>query len=166
MTSDQPTPPGRTAADAESRADAQIEAQMAERVGEGSFDGVSLRRRILNVRTIGSLLFGLLLLFLLFRVVFGEDFDWGEVLRLIGDADPTFLLLAFFAWTAWRYRAASTAVGQGALLTVLLLFWYMFFYVALMSPLAVTMIAVALLWRREEPVPGRRGTARTGGGAW
>ncbi|GAB3689273.1 ligase [Nocardiopsis oceani] len=78
----------------------------------------------------------------------------------------TLLLFAFFAQVAWRYRAASTAVGQGALLTVLLLFWYMFFYVALMSPLAVTMIAVALLWRREEPVLRRRGTARTGGGAW
>jgi hypothetical protein len=78
----------------------------------------------------------------------------------------TFLLFAFFAAVAWRYRAASTAVGQGALLTVLLLFWYMFFYVALMSPLAVTMIAVALLWRVEEPVLGRRVTARTGGGAW
>lgn len=46
----------------------------------------------------------------------------------------TFLLFAFFAAVAWRYRSASTAVGQGALLTVLLLFWYMFFYVALMSP--------------------------------
>ncbi len=78
----------------------------------------------------------------------------------------TFLLFAFFAAVAWRYRSASTAVGQGALLTVLLLFWYMFFYVALMSPLAVTMIAVALLWRVEEPVLGRRVTARTGGGAW
>ncbi|MGW5875534.1 ligase [Nocardiopsis terrae] len=77
-----------------------------------------------------------------------------------------FLLFAFFARVAWRYRAASTAVGQGALLTVLLLFWYMFFYVALMSPLAVTMIAVALLWRCEEPVLRSRGTARTGGGAW
>ncbi len=78
----------------------------------------------------------------------------------------TFLLFAFFARAAWRYRAASTPVGQGALLTVLLLFWYMFFYVALMSPLAVTMIAVALLWRCEEPVLRRSGTARTGGGAW
>ncbi|WP_247666357.1 ligase [Nocardiopsis sp. B62] len=78
----------------------------------------------------------------------------------------TALLFGFFAWVAWRHRAASTPVGQGALLTVLLLFWYMFFYVALMSPLAVTMIAVALLWRGEEPVVRRGGAARTGGGAW
>ncbi|MFE6303823.1 ligase [Nocardiopsis sp. NPDC057823] len=75
----------------------------------------------------------------------------------------TALFLGFFAAVAWRYRSAVTVAGQAALLTVLLLFWYMFFYVALMSPLAVTMVAVALLWRDEEPLL-RRGTARTGGG--
>ena len=75
----------------------------------------------------------------------------------------TALFTGFFASMAWRYRSAVTAAGQCALLTVLLLFWYMFFYVALMSPLAVTMVAVALLWRNEEPLL-RRGTVRTGGG--
>lgn len=74
-------------------------------------------------------------------------------------------MLAFFAHVVWRYRRAATLEGRGALLTVLLLFWYMFFYVALMSPLAVTMVAVALLWRGEEPVLRRR-TARTRGGPW
>jgi len=76
----------------------------------------------------------------------------------------TALSTGFFAWVAWRYRATSSPVGQGALLTVLLLFWYMFFYVALMSPLAVTMVAVALLWRDGAPVPGRGRFARTRGG--
>lgn len=76
----------------------------------------------------------------------------------------TALVLAFFAAVAWRYRSVTSPVGRGALLTVLLLFWYMFFYVALMSPLAVTMVAVALLWRGEEPVIGRREAARTRGG--
>jgi glycosyltransferase 2 family protein len=84
--------------------------------GEGNADAriaeeVSLRRRILDIRTLGSLLFGLLLIFLLFRVVFGEGFDWGEVLRLIGQADPALLLVAFLAYYAtfpirglrWRY---------------------------------------------------------------
>ncbi|HEX2844510.1 MAG TPA: lysylphosphatidylglycerol synthase transmembrane domain-containing protein, partial [Candidatus Limnocylindria bacterium] len=74
-------------------------------------DGISLRRRMLNVRTIGSLLFGLLLLFLLSRVVFGDNFDWGEVGRLIGQADLGFLALAFVAYYAtfpvrgfrWKY---------------------------------------------------------------
>jgi glycosyltransferase 2 family protein len=72
---------------------------------------VSLRRRLLNVRTIGSLAFGVLLLFLLFRFAFGEGFDWGEVVRLIGQANPAFLLLAFLAYYAtfplrglrWQY---------------------------------------------------------------
>ena len=45
---------------------------------------VSLRRRVLNVRTIGSLIFGVVLLYLVSRVLFGPSFDWGEVGRLIG----------------------------------------------------------------------------------
>ncbi|WP_254903950.1 ligase [Streptomonospora nanhaiensis] len=66
----------------------------------------------------------------------------------------TALFLAFFGYTAWRHRDDTTLVGSAALLTVLLLFWYMFFYVALTGPLAVTMIAVALLWRRgTRPLP-------------
>lgn len=79
---------------------------------------VSLRRRLLNVRTIASLLFGLFLLFLLFRLVFGEDFDWGQVVRLIGEANPGFLALAFLAYYAtfplrsfrWRYVLSKSGV--------------------------------------------------------
>lgn len=74
-------------------------------------EDVSLRRRLLNVKTIGSLLFGVVLIFLLVRLVFGDEFQWGEVVRLIGQADPAFLLLAFVAYYAtfpirgyrWRY---------------------------------------------------------------
>jgi glycosyltransferase 2 family protein len=81
-------------------------------------DRASLRRRILNVRTIGSLLFGLLLLYLLSRVLFSEDFDWSEVARLVGQADPGFLLLAFVAYYAtfpvrgyrWRYVLARSGM--------------------------------------------------------
>ena len=81
-------------------------------------DEVSLRRRLLNVRTIASLLFGLFLLFLLFRLVFGEDFDWGQVIRLIGEANPAFLALAFIAYYAtfplrsfrWRYVLSKSGV--------------------------------------------------------
>ena len=79
---------------------------------------VSLRRRILNVRTIGSLLFGAVLLFLLYRLVFGDQFDWSEVGRLIGQADPGFLVLAFVAYYAtfpvrgfrWRYVLARSGM--------------------------------------------------------
>jgi len=81
-------------------------------------DEVSLRTRLLNVRTIGSLLFGAVLLFLLFRVVFGDDFDWGLVARLIGEANPGFLALAFLAYYAtfplrsyrWRYVLSRSGV--------------------------------------------------------
>ena len=67
---------------------------------EISLDQVSLRRRLLNVRTIGSLLFGLLLLYFLARVIFGDNFDWGEVAQLVGQADVGFLALAFVAYYA------------------------------------------------------------------
>jgi len=77
---------------------------------------VSLRHRLLNVRTIGSVLFGVLLLFLLWRVLLSPDFDWGEVVRHIGQANPAFLLLAFIAYYAtfplrgyrWRYVLARS----------------------------------------------------------
>jgi uncharacterized protein (TIRG00374 family) len=107
------TPPAHTGPPAEAAADAEVAARVH---AESLDDGVSLRRRILNVRTIGSLLFGVLLLFLLFNVVFGDDFDWGEVISLIGGADPAFLLLAFLAYYAtfplrglrWRYVLSKT----------------------------------------------------------
>ncbi|MFC7326715.1 ligase [Marinactinospora rubrisoli] len=60
----------------------------------------------------------------------------------------TALFVAFFAQAAWRYRGDPSPIGAGALLTVLLLFWYMLCYVALTAPLAITLTAVALLWRR------------------
>ena len=82
-----------------------------ERSAEEIEEQVSLRRRMLNVRTIGSLLFGILLLYLVTRVLFGPNFDWSEVGRQIGQANPAFLLLAFLAYYAtfplrgfrWRY---------------------------------------------------------------
>jgi len=90
-----------------------------ERDPDNLEEDVSLRRRLLNIRTIGSVVFGLLLLFLLSRVIFGEDFDWGEVVARIGDADPGFLLLAFAAYYAtfpvrgfrWRYVLARAGFG-------------------------------------------------------
>ncbi|HUF05891.1 MAG TPA: lysylphosphatidylglycerol synthase transmembrane domain-containing protein [Candidatus Binatia bacterium] len=81
-------------------------------------DQISLRRRLLAVRTIGSLLFGVVLLFLLTRVVFSPSFDWGEVLRLIGQADVGLLALAFVAYYVtfplrgyrWRYILARSGL--------------------------------------------------------
>ena len=81
-------------------------------------DQVSLRRRVLNVRTIGSAIFGIVLLYLLSRVFFGPDFDWGEVGRLVTEANPGFLALAFLAYYAtfpvrgfrWRYVLARSGM--------------------------------------------------------
>ncbi len=103
-------------------------------VGPDFEEQVSLRRRILNVRTIGSLAFGLLLLFFLFRVVFSPNFDWGEVARLIGQANFGFLVLAFVMYYAtfplrgyrWRYVLArsGTSVGLRDATEILFLSWF------------------------------------------
>jgi glycosyltransferase 2 family protein len=95
---------------------------------------VSLRRRMLNVRTIGSLIFGVLLLFFLSRFLLSPDFDWGEVARLIGQANPVFLLLAFGAYYAtfplrgyrWRYVLARSGmqVRFRDALEILYLSWF------------------------------------------
>jgi uncharacterized protein (TIRG00374 family) len=90
-----------------------------ERASTTLEEQVSLRRRLVNVRTIGSLAFGLVLLFLLFSVVFGEGFDWGEVARLVGRAHVGFLALAFIAYYAtfplrgfrWRYVLARSGMS-------------------------------------------------------
>jgi uncharacterized protein (TIRG00374 family) len=57
---------------------------------------VSLRRRFLNVRTIGSIVFGVALVFLLFRFVLNLDFaaTWQRIVA----ADVGFLAVAFVAY--------------------------------------------------------------------
>lgn len=60
------------------------------------------------------------------------------------------LYLLFFAQAVWRYRRDSTPAGLAALLTLLLMFWYMFFYTAITAPLAVALVSLALLWRHAE----------------
>ncbi|MDS1269801.1 ligase [Lipingzhangella sp. LS1_29] len=71
------------------------------------------------------------------------------------------LFLGFLAQAAWRYRGDTSLVGRGALLTILLFFWYMLFYVSLIAPLATTMIALALLWRRAAERADTRAPQRT-----
>ena len=90
----------------------------AEPGAEQLDEQVSLRRRMLNLRTIGSVLFGILLLFLLARFLLSPNFDWGEVVRLIGQADPLVLALAFGAYYLtfplrgyrWRYVLAKSGM--------------------------------------------------------
>ncbi|HEX2221370.1 MAG TPA: lysylphosphatidylglycerol synthase transmembrane domain-containing protein, partial [Candidatus Limnocylindria bacterium] len=87
---------------------------LAEEVAEGvAGRDVSLARRLGDPRTLGSIAFGVLLLFLLFRVVLNVDF--GDVWNRISGADPGFLLLATLAYYAtfplrgyrWRYVLAQ-----------------------------------------------------------
>jgi glycosyltransferase 2 family protein len=57
---------------------------------------VSLTRRLLNLRTIGSIIFGLVLVFLLFRVILRVDF--GETFALMSTANIGLLLLGLGAY--------------------------------------------------------------------
>ncbi len=57
---------------------------------------VSLARRFLNVRTIGSIAFGVVLVFLLFRVVLNVDF--GRTFDLMRRANPLMLLAGLVAY--------------------------------------------------------------------
>ncbi|MEJ5946303.1 hypothetical protein WDZ17_13475 [Pseudokineococcus basanitobsidens] len=72
----------------------------------------------------------------------------------------TAVYFAFFAKVAWASRRDTTAVGLAGTLTVLLSVYYSAFYVAMTMPLALTMLAVALLWRNRQDAEYRRPPAR------
>ncbi len=93
---------------------------------------VSLAQRFLNVRTIGSLVFALVLLFLFFRVVLGIDF--GATIDLIRDANPALLLAAFVVYYLtfpirggrWWYvlRKVGTRIRYLVATEILFLSWF------------------------------------------
>jgi uncharacterized protein (TIRG00374 family) len=93
---------------------------------------VSLRRRFFNLRTIGSIVFGLLLLVLLFKFVL--NIDIGRTWALIATANPLFLVLALVAYYLtfpvrgfrWRYVLArsGTEVGFRDATEILFLSWF------------------------------------------
>jgi uncharacterized protein (TIRG00374 family) len=93
---------------------------------------VSLAQRFLNVRTIGSLIFAVVLLFLLFRVVLNIDF--GATVALIRDADPTLLLAALVVYYLtfplrggrWWYvlRKVGTFIKFWVATEILFLSWF------------------------------------------
>lgn len=93
---------------------------------------VSLARRFLNVRTIGSIVFGLLVLVLLFQVVLKIDF--GATWAQITAANPIFLLLATLAYYAtfplrglrWRFvlGRVGTKIGRRDATEILFLSWF------------------------------------------
>jgi uncharacterized protein (TIRG00374 family) len=93
---------------------------------------VSLRSRVLNVRTIGSIVFGLVLVFLLFRVVLNVDFE--QTLALIGSANLGLLALGLLAYyltfplrsLRWWFvlRNVGTHVPYRAATEILFLSWF------------------------------------------
>lgn len=70
-----------------------LDAPPAEEIPERE---VSLRRRLLNVRTIGSVIFGVALLYLLFRFVLNLDFS--ATWQWIANADLGLLAVAFVVY--------------------------------------------------------------------
>jgi uncharacterized protein (TIRG00374 family) len=93
---------------------------------------VSLQRRLFNWRTIGSIVFALVLVFLLFRVVLNVDLS--STVEVVKSADPTLLLAAFvvyyltFPLRSFRWwlvlRNVGTHVPYGAATEILFLSWF------------------------------------------
>jgi glycosyltransferase 2 family protein len=93
---------------------------------------VSLQRRLLNWRTIGSIIFALVLVFLLFRVVLNVDFS--TTVELVKSANPALLLAAFvvyyltFPLRSLRWwvvlRNVGTRVKYGDATEILFLSWF------------------------------------------
>ena len=93
---------------------------------------VSLGRRFLNLRTIGSIVFGVALLVLLFQVVLNVDL--GVTWAQITGANPLFLVLALLAYYAtfplrglrWRFvlGRVGTRIGRRDATEILFLSWF------------------------------------------
>jgi uncharacterized protein (TIRG00374 family) len=94
-------------------------------------EGVSLKRRVLNWKTIGSVVFALVVLALAFRTL---GVNLGATLELIAGANVGFLLLAFVAYYLtfpirgfrWRYvlSRVGTRVGFRDATEILFLSWF------------------------------------------
>jgi uncharacterized protein (TIRG00374 family) len=93
---------------------------------------VSLRSRLFNLRTIGSIVFGLVLVFLLFRVVLNVDFE--RTFELMATANIGLLLVGLAAYyltfplrsLRWWYvlRNVGTHVPYRAATEILFLSWF------------------------------------------
>jgi glycosyltransferase 2 family protein len=93
---------------------------------------ISLARRLLNARTIGSIVFGLVLVFLLFRVILNVDF--GRAFELMRSANVWMLLAGLVAYyltfplrsLRWTLilRRVGTPVPYAAATEILFLSWF------------------------------------------
>ena len=107
------------------------DAERREPEGTVLEEGVSLKRRILNWKTIASVVFALAILALAFRTL---GVNLGDTLALIGNANPSFLLVAFVAYYLtfpirgfrWRYvlSRVGTRVGYRDATEILFLSWF------------------------------------------
>lgn len=73
------------------------------------------------------------------------------------------LYVGFFVRTLWVYRRDRSPVAMAAFLVILLGLIYLPVYGAVGVPLALYMIAVALLWRQRNDAPASISTTRTRG---
>ncbi|MEX0709738.1 MAG: lysylphosphatidylglycerol synthase transmembrane domain-containing protein [Chloroflexota bacterium] len=93
---------------------------------------VSLARRLLNLRTIGSIAFGLVLVFLLFGVILNVDFE--HTFELMTRANVWLLLAGLVAYyltfplrsLRWTLilRRVGTSVRYGSAMEILFLSWF------------------------------------------
>ena len=60
------------------------------------------------------------------------------------------LYIAFFVWSAWAYRRDRTSIGAAGWLACVLPLFYMFIYNALVMPLLISLVSIALLWRNDQ----------------
>jgi hypothetical protein len=60
------------------------------------------------------------------------------------------LYVGFLLRSAWAYRRDRSPLGWAAMLALLLPLLYMFLYNALVVPLLVSFLAIALLWRNQQ----------------
>lgn len=67
------------------------------------------------------------------------------------------LYFGFFGYGIWRYRRDTSPYGIAGVLVLVLTFVYMFAYDAVGTPLAITMLGYAMLWRND--VASRREAA-------
>lgn len=71
-------------------------------------------------------------------------------LLLISQGFPgAVLYTAFFLVVAWRFRKDTSAIGTAGLLACVLPLFYMFLYPALVTPLAIALAGVGILWRND-----------------
>jgi hypothetical protein len=66
------------------------------------------------------------------------------------------LYIAFFGYSAWRYRRDTTPYGWVGVMVLLLGFVFMFVYNAVGAPLDFTIIALGLLWRNDMELQRQR----------